>query len=244
MLRNMELQATISVAVETSGRLGSVAVARGDTILAASSFNTRQNHGVELMPTVDRLCAQAKVTPHDIGLVFVSGGPGSFTGLRIGVTFAKALALATGVRVVRVPTLDIVAQNALHATPRPPKVTVMLDAKRKNVFAATFALEGDLYRPLDEPAERAPADYLTTQAPVAVLGEGVSFHESAIRSTPSVTILPDELNEARAEVVHRLGLRMAREGQFIPQNELIPIYVRRPEAEEKWEARQDQPQGR
>jgi tRNA threonylcarbamoyladenosine biosynthesis protein TsaB len=233
----VDANTTISISVETSGRVGSVAVARGEEIVAGRSFSTQRGHGVELLPTVSALCEQAGVAPSAVKHVYVSGGPGSFTGLRIGVTFAKAMALAVGARVVRVPTLDVIAQNALAIISRPSRVVAVLDAKRRHVYASAFDLAGEHYEPIDEPNERDPESYLQSLGPVTVLGEGIAYHQQAIEAVEGVTIGGEELSRARAETVHRLGRRMALSGLFISIGELIPIYVRRPEAEEKWDER-------
>ncbi len=227
----------LAIAVETSGRLGSVAIGRGDAVLASAEFSTQHNHGVELLPTVVRLSERVGIRAHEFRHVYVSGGPGSFTGLRIGISFAKAMALATGAQVVRVPTLDVVAQNALEIAPPPPRVAVVLDAKRGNVYCAGFRLEDGAYLALDEPAERDPASWLQEQVPVVVLGEGIAYHRPAIESVSGVQIGSERLNQPRAATVHRLGRALAATGRFIDRRELIPIYVRRPEAEEKWEQR-------
>jgi tRNA threonylcarbamoyladenosine biosynthesis protein TsaB len=229
-----------AIAVETSGRLGSVAVGRGPRVLAAGSFSTLQRHGVDLLPTVDRRCREAGVGPAEIGVVYASGGPGSFTGVRIGLTFAKALAMARGIRTVRVPSLQVIAQNALQIEPRPARVAVILDAKRGNVYCAHFELDGEHYVPLDEPAEREPGAYLRGLGPIGVLGDGVNQHRAAVASAPQAQVLPPELYAGRAEVVYALGRSLAELGRFSSLDELVPVYIRRPEAEEKWDARHGQ----
>ncbi len=228
----------IALAIETSGRVGSVALGRGAELLAVATFQTTHGHGVELLPTADRLCREAGLSPDVVGQVYVSGGPGSFTGLRIGITFAKAMSMAVGAAVVRVPTLDVIAQNALGMDVRPSRVVVVLDAKRRRIYTATFTLESDRYLPVDEAAERDPTQYLPGLGPVAALGEGIPYHAPAVQAADNVTVLPDSLSRARAEVVFELGRQAAAAQQFISIDELTPIYIRRPEAEEKWEARQ------
>lgn len=226
------------ISIETSGRLGSVAVSVGGTVVACDQFAASHNHGVELLPVISRLCAQAGVSPDQVARVYVSGGPGSFTGLRVGITFAKSIALARGARMVRVPTLDVIAQNALNANKSPDRVAVVLDAKRLRVYANWFERDGDCYVARDEPAERDPQSFLKSLAPIAVLGEGVSYHRDAIESVSGVTILSEQHNQPLAEVVYRLGEAMAGLGEFTDINAMIPIYVRAPEAEEKWRQRQ------
>jgi tRNA threonylcarbamoyladenosine biosynthesis protein TsaB len=224
-----------SLAVETSGNVGSVAIGRGAQVRLAESFDTRRNHGVALLPTVDRLVRECGIQPPDVERVFVSGGPGSFTGLRIGVTFAKALAHATGTRVVRVPTLTALAHNALDLPQPPARVVALLDAKRDHVYAAGFELTATGYEPRDEPAERDPASYLAGLGEVAVLGEGVERHGKVLADTANVTVLAESTHRGRAENVYRVGVALAAAGAFTPPGELIPLYVRKPEAEERWE---------
>ncbi|HUU82299.1 MAG TPA: tRNA (adenosine(37)-N6)-threonylcarbamoyltransferase complex dimerization subunit type 1 TsaB, partial [Phycisphaerae bacterium] len=171
--------------------------------------------------------------------VYVSGGPGSFTGLRLGITVARMLVWAGHgrVRAVRVPTLEVIAQNCLE-TPKPPKdLVVLLDAKRGRVYAATFTLDQARYRRVTEPAERKVAELASTLPDrCAAVGEGIAYHRTAV-DRARLTVLPEELNRPRAEVVHALGFARAAAGDFDGPAALVPIYVRRPEAEEVWERR-------
>lgn len=231
---------TFCLAVETSGSIGSVSLGRGDTVLESAEFSADQRHAVELLPTVQGLCRRHDLTPMQIEQVYVSGGPGSFTGLRIGITFAKSLALGGPARIVRVPTLDVIAQNALRMDDRPTHLAVLLDAKRGRVYAAGFewAQDGAVhYRRTIEPAEVDPAQFLGRMpAGTAVVGEGVAFHRGSVESG-GLLILPERFNRARSEVVYTLGRRCAAAGRFDDATTLTPIYVRRPEAEEVFEQR-------
>jgi tRNA threonylcarbamoyladenosine biosynthesis protein TsaB len=234
---------TWSLAVETSGRIGSVALGRGLEVVEARSFSTGLRHAVELLPVAQAIVKSHSISPRDVARICVSAGPGSFTGLRIGVTFARGMALAGGTRIVRVPTLDVLAQNAL-ATPAPPaEVAVILDAKRGRIFAARYALDRGFYAQIEAPAEHDPAAFLAgLPAESALLGEGIAYHREAVDACGRL-VLPDDLNRARAEVVHRLGVEKAEQGAFDDAAAVIPIYVRRPEAEEVWERRHHRDRG-
>ncbi|NOX58042.1 MAG: tRNA (adenosine(37)-N6)-threonylcarbamoyltransferase complex dimerization subunit type 1 TsaB [Planctomycetes bacterium] len=233
-----DINQTIALAVETSGARGSVLLARGQNILAADTFKVEQQHGVQLLPTVDALSKHAEVDPKTLQYIYVSGGPGSFTGLRIGITFAKTLAYALQCKVVRVPSLDVLAQNALALNPKPTRVMAILDAKRQRIYARTFELVEDRYEPLDEPDERDPLEYLAQYAPATVVGLGIERHREAVESVSGISIAEGDLHHGRAEWVLRLGSMLAAQNQFISLDELTPIYIRKPDAEEKWEARQ------
>ncbi len=227
-----------ALALETSGRWGSVALGRGSECLEVRRLSAEMRHVTELLPTIDALCRAHALGPGDLGRVYVSGGPGSFTGLRVGITCARLLALGAGSATVRVPTLEVIAQNALHAQDRPDRVVVMLDAKRRRVFAAAFERRGDRFRPVTPAAEVDPRACCAHQPrPCAVMGDGWRGLAQPGRGEmgDGFVVLPEVLNRPRAEIVFRLGARRAAESAFDNPRELIPIYIRRPEAEEVWE---------
>ena len=229
------------LAIETSERCGSVALGCGDYVLASRNLEADRAHAVELLPAINDLCCAQSVEPKRIGVIFVSIGPGSFTGLRIGVTSARMLALGGGARIVPVPTLEAIAQNALDA-PRPPeRVAVLVDAKRGRAYAAAFTRQDEhTYASDSESAEVDPADFLAEQARIdptsGVLGSGaVGYAEAVGRS--GLLALPESLFAPKADVVYRLGARLATLGRFVDHRFLVPLYIRRPEAEEKWAQR-------
>lgn len=228
-----------SLAIETSGRIGSVALGIDGRVRDARAFRTTYQHAVELLLTVDALCRDHGIAPGSLDELYVSGGPGSFTGLRVGATFARTLAWAGGVRTVRVPTLDVIAQNALELASPPPYLVVILDAKRHRVFAARYTLREDQYVLETEPDEVDPAALLSElPADCAAVGEGMAYHADALRPA-NLRVLPDSLNRARAETVHHLGYRLARRGHFDDPKQFVPIYIRRPEAEEVWQRKHE-----
>ncbi len=225
------------VAIETSGRLGSVALGLAGEPVDVVAFSTEANHAVELLPTIERLTARQGWAADSVDQFYVSAGPGSFTGLRIGITVARTLAMAVGAKVVAVPTADVLAYNALDLPDPPEHLAVVLDAKRKQVYTAVFRLDGGWYRKVVDACVMVPADLLArTARPLALLGEGVAYHRSALTGS-EVSVLDEELNRPRAEVVLELGWELAGSGHFADPRSLVPIYLRRPEAEDLWNAR-------
>src|SRR5688572_17306148 len=130
------------VAIETSGRVGSVAVVRDGAVVADDQFPHGLQHAAQIVPIIDRLTRAQGWLPRDVDELYVSVGPGSFTGLRISVTLAKTMALATGVKLVAVPTVRVLAENA-PADAR--HVVIVLDAKRDQIFTARFDRIGDAW---------------------------------------------------------------------------------------------------
>ena len=228
---------TRALALETSGRVGSVALVLDGAVVAEEQFPHGLKHAAGIIPILDRLCRVQGWAPREVEEVYVSAGPGSFTGLRVGITVAKSLAFATGAKLVAVPTADVLARNA---PPGWQNLVVVLDAKREQIFTAVFSNESG------EPVAREPAhlDALAavlarTPRPVHLLGEGIPFHDKFIpKGDPGVIVTGAELWQARAAAVAHLGHALARQGQFSDPDRLAPLYVRRPEAEEKFEAKQ------
>jgi len=223
------------LAIETSGRLGAVAITRDGVVLAEDSFAHGLKHAAEMVPRIDRLLQASGWKPNDIDEIYISIGPGSFTGLRIGITLAKTLSFATGAKIIAVPTLDVLARNS---PPDARDVVIVLDAKRDQIFTARF------HRPSEnanwETIEPAHLDSLTAMLarsprPVCLIGEGIPFHEKFIPAAdPSVIVTSEDSWRASVRVVSDLGYRIARDGKFTEAETLIPLYIRKPEAEEKY----------
>ncbi len=227
-----------ALAIETSGRVGSVAVVEAGRVLEEAEFAHGLKHAAGIVPIIDQLLRARGWRPCDLGALYVSVGPGSFTGLRIGITLCKTLAFATGAKIVAVPTIEVLARNAPAEARR---VIVVLDAKREQIFTAQLAR-------LDETGgwsvgEAAHLDSLTAMLarsprPVHLLGEGIPYHHQFIPADdPGVVVTPEALWRARASVVAELGEAMLARGGTTDPFLLAPLYIRRPEAEEKFEAR-------
>ncbi len=217
-----------------------MALACGDELLISRPFDQtrpRRDHVADLLPTVEAAMAELAWRPADIEQVHVSAGPGSFTGLRIAVSFAKAAALALGWRIVMVPTAEVLAANAPDDV---ANLAVVLDAKREQIYTAVFsrAAPGEPFREILPVAAIPPAEMLAcAPRPLHLLGEGIDYHREALAVGGDVIELPRALWSPRAENVLRVGIKLAESGQFTTPEDATPIYVRRPEAEELWEKR-------
>lgn len=225
------------IAVETSGRRGSVAIALGPDLVGRREFSADMQHARDLLPEMDRLLGEHQWRPADADQCYLSIGPGSFTGLRVAVAFARHFALATAARICAVPTLDAIAENCRKTEQSPEHLAVLLDAKRKQVFAALFAYDGEIYHRTVEPRMAEPAAILAAApAPLSVIGEGIDYHRPAVEAS-GAQILDSSLWCPTAAGVHQVGWRMACAGAFTDPTRLVPDYLRRPEAEELWEKR-------
>ena len=224
------------VAIETSSRIGSVAVACGQSLLGQRQFSKAMRHAVELMPAIRDLTRQQGWKPGDIQHVYVSAGPGSFTGIRIAVTIARALQQALGCKLISVPTVDVMAANApAHVM----HLAVLLDAKRGQVYAARYQRHTDsgLLHRTQGPLLTYPGEFLSQAPhPLYILGEGIDYHRNAIAGSGGETMEVDRsLWQPQATMVHKLGWALAQSGTFTDRDQLLPIYLRKAEAEEVWE---------
>jgi len=223
-----------AVAIETSGQVGSVALVEGDTILPEATFPHGLRHAAGLIPLIDRLCRARDWSARDINEIYLSIGPGSFTGLRLAVTFAKTFALATGAKVVAVPTLSVLVENA---PPEAADVIVVLDAKRDQIFTARYtrATPDQVWSQV-EPAHVDTLAAMLARAPrpVVLLGEGIPFHRQFIPADSGIDLSSEDSWRARATTVARLGVTASARGDFADVLRLAPTYIRLPEAEEKW----------
>lgn len=262
------MQPTRIIGIETSSRTGSVALAEGAGVLAEAEFSTQTQHARELLPSLESLYAQVGWPKGEADLCAVSIGPGSFTGLRVAVTFARHLALARAIKIVAVPTLAVIAENCAAMTPPPSPLAVILDAKRAQVFAAVFEwredgspqranrVEGDRETADWQSADRAggrptgayqviePAHLTTVHdllshraAKITVTGEGIDYHAEPLAAS-SARLTDKKLWTPRAASVCRLAHALAAAGTLTAPRDLVPLYIRRPEAEELWEKRQ------
>ena len=223
---------SLLLSIESATRVMSVAVLDGESLLAEISTFDERVHSERLLPAVDQLLEIADLSLDEIQAFAVSIGPGSFTGLRIGLATLKGLAFGSDRPAVAVPTL---AALTLAASGASGPVVALLDARRDEVYAACLATPGDLGTPL-VPEAVFTAEELSAALPPActvVVGEGASAVAAAAaeRTAPGMALLPAVLGRARAFHVGLLGARLLAGGEGQPAEDLVPRYVRRAEAE-------------
>jgi tRNA threonylcarbamoyl adenosine modification protein YeaZ len=237
------------LALETSTLTGSVALVNaplggdgslgGEKILAEYSLNLPGTHSERLMPAIDRLLHEASLSISDIQGIALAWGPGSFTGLRIGVSTVKGLAYALRIPVVGVPTLDALAQNVRFAS---SLICPVLDARKKEVYAALFRGdgEGNLHK-ISEDWVLSPEKLCSQIAEKTIfLGNGIEAYGETFKKNlgPHALFAPPELSLPRAVHVARLSLPKFKSGQTLDVFSFTPAYVRRSEAEIHYEAKE------
>ena len=228
------------LALETSSESGGVALLEGDEILGEAPIGGREpQHAAALLPAVDALLAGAGRQLDEVDLIAVSVGPGSFTGLRIGLATALGLCFGTGRQIVPVPTLAALAASAGDVSPIAP----MLDARRGQLYTGLYDGSGAV---LHEDCVTDPLPWLAALAalpgadPVWLLGPGAHLYRNEIEVVLGRhgRLLDVETGRPRAANVGRLGARLAREGGALPPEQITLRYLRRAEAEDKRRAGQ------
>lgn len=235
-----------NLAIEASSRLGSVSLGCGDRLIATLKVPSlpppgtgRPGNRLDLMPTIDRLSREHGMTPADLAEVYLSVGPGSFTGLRITIATAKSMAQVLGVRLVAVPTVEAIAHN-VPTEPLPGGQTgcqdlaVCLSLKQDTVYSQLFRPMGGGWAGIEPARVSTISDLLGSAArPLMVVGDPLPPLPTGLAE--GVTLLEPALAIGRSEVVWRLGRALARAEQFTDPQALKPLYARPPEAQVLWD---------
>ena len=218
------------LALETSSLAGSVALLDGDNVLAESLLPADRRSAVSLAPAIESLLRSAGRRAAEVQLVGVTVGPGSFTGLRVGVTTAKTFAYAAGCEVLGVDTLEAIAAQADVAEAR--EIHAVFDAQRKELYLARFRAAGVQLTRLEPNRITAAEAWLESLVPgTLVSGPGLARWES--RLPAGIIAAPSEHREPRATTVGRLAYREYQIGRRDDLWKLAPHYLRPSAAEER-----------
>lgn len=219
--------------IDTSTTLGGVALIDDQILIAETRLNVKVAHSERLMSEVALCVERTGLSLDDIDLFAVAIGPGSFTGLRVGVSTVKGLAYATGKQVAAVSTLEAFAWNAAFS--RYP-VCPLLDARKKEVYGAVFQwTDSGFVTQIPEGAYPIRSLVEGLREPTLFLGEGALLYRADIEEVFGNNALfgsPEMMAPSPAHVAH-LGLRNARNNRLVDPATLVPLYYRRSEAEAK-----------
>jgi len=222
------------LSIETSSPCSSAAISEPDRVLAEATFTMASEGGRRLPPAIRRMMDDLGLGFRDFSAIACSQGPGSFTGLRIGLSLAKTLALANGIPLYAAGSLLLVAYNACRSS---DDIYPLLDARRGEVYAAGYRFGGNRFIETMCPTVIAPEVLAPLLPDRAVLvGEGAIRYQGVfLESGPRVrTIAPLSLALPLAfrlaELVHR-GFLSEYVGDVMA---IEPLYIRRPEAELRW----------
>lgn len=221
------------LALESSAVAASAALCEDEMLLGQTYLHTGLTHSQTLLPMAADLLEQCGLKPQDLDLIAVAAGPGSFTGLRIGVAAAKGLAWAAELPCAGCSTLEAMAWSLAGFQ---GEVCAAMDARRHQIYNARFQVNGTAPHRLTPDRAIALADLVKelegTSVPQIVVGDGAQLCYDALTAAGIPAILaPPNLRMQSAWGVARMGLELARTGQTVSPGELVPIYHRLSQAE-------------
>ena len=226
------------LALDSSGLVASVAVvedgAVDDQVIAEYTVNYKKTHSQTLLPMLDEIVKMTELDLHTVDAIVVAGGPGSFTGLRIGSATAKGLGLALEKPLIHIPTLEGLACNLCGIA---DVVCPIMDARRSQVYTGIYrfqehklvTVEAQMAVPMAEMIEKLNA----RGEEVVFLGDGVPVFGKMIQENLKVpySFAPAHVNKQRAAAVAALGEIYVKEGKIVTAMEHVPEYLRVSQAE-------------
>ncbi|HBE08382.1 MAG TPA: tRNA (adenosine(37)-N6)-threonylcarbamoyltransferase complex dimerization subunit type 1 TsaB [Lachnospiraceae bacterium] len=233
------------LALDASGQVASIALAEDDKLLGEYTMNTKKTHSQTLLPMVDALLHLIGEDKNTIDAVAVAGGPGSFTGLRIGSATAKGLSYAWGVPIISVPTVDALAYNMVGSD---GLICPVLDARRQQTYTGIYAFhanadhaqEMEVLRPeCAVKIEEIVADLNERGEKVTFLGDGVPVFASYIEENLKVpyTFAPLHRRLQSASSLVALAMEYAKAGRMEKGEDHRPNYLRETQAERERKAK-------
>lgn len=234
------------LAIDSSGLTATVAVVEDEQTIAEYTVNYKKTHSQTLLPMIDELAKMIELDLQSIDAIAVAGGPGSFTGLRIGSATAKGLGLALDKPLIHVPTVDGLAYNVYGCE---DIICPIMDARRSQVYTGMYTFsrkagqkEGEkLVEPVFQVMKMQMAISVEEliqrlnnyNRPVVFLGDGVPVYEKALAEGLRVpySFAPSYMNRQRAAVVGALGIRYFKAGKYETAMEHQPDYLRVSQAE-------------
>ncbi len=227
------------LAIDSATPVAGVALLNEDKLIKEEFSNYKKTHSETLMLMVDRVLKECECTVGQVDAFAVTTGPGSFTGLRIGLAAVKGLSMAAGKPVVSVSTLDTLAHNLCGSN---ALVCPLLDARKQEVYCGFYDVTGTVPRALSENLACSPAEFVAQARKIAtekekdriiLLGDGyypyIEFFQAELGN--SMQIPPPHLMLPRAAALGSLGLEKALKGEFEDIFKLRPVYIRLSEAE-------------
>jgi tRNA threonylcarbamoyladenosine biosynthesis protein TsaB len=220
------------LAIESATLSGGAALVDGERLLGEITLDVAVTHSERLMAAVDRLVAECGFSPRDLDGLAVSIGPGSFTGLRVGLATVKGLALALDLPIAPVPTLDALAARLPFAE---AAVCPILDARKGEVYLSRYHWDGQaMVRNWDYLALTPEAAAARLEAPVILLGDGIAACRPWLaRLGEGCRVAPPAQRMPSPAVVAQIGLRMLAAGEGQSADDIAPLYLRPSEAELK-----------
>ena len=228
------------LAIESSSLVASTAIVEDDILVAEYTVNYKVTHSETLLPMIDEIIRMTQTDKKSIDAIAVSGGPGSYTGLRIGSATAKGLGMALDIPLIHVPTLKAMAYNAYGYG---GVICPIMDARRSQVYTGIYEFEGGVLNTLwddcavsfDELLQKLDEFAVNRNKRIIFIGDGIPVYREKIAAyftdEKAYEFAPASINRQRAASVAALGSIYYSEGRTERAEEHLPEYMRLSQAE-------------
>ena len=221
------------LALDTTAKTASVAVTENERVLGVCNIDNGLTQSELILPMAERLLASLKLSFSDVGLYAVTVGPGSFTGVRIGVSTVKGLAFGKNIPCAPVSTLEALAENARGLR---DLIVPSMDARRGQFYTATFSSDGESLKRLTPDraisAEELADELRGFEGDIFITGDGYEVAHRLLSSLGvSLAKTPELLRASNAVSIARVAKQMQERGECVTESELQPTYLRIPQAE-------------
>ncbi len=230
--KNISWSAPLILAIDNSTMYGNVALTSPEGLLAERTLLSRLTHSKRLLGSLDDILKESDLEWHQLDAIAVCLGPGSFTGLRIGLSTVKGIAMATDLPLIGISSLDGLANQLPFAK---QQICTILDARKHEVYAAFYKSNesGEVERTSDYLA--LPPEELLGQIdqPTIFVGDGVNVYGDLLRESlgDKALFAPEHIIFPRAASIGKLALRSFHEKQFLDPASAVPLYIRASDAE-------------
>ncbi|WP_332696758.1 tRNA (adenosine(37)-N6)-threonylcarbamoyltransferase complex dimerization subunit type 1 TsaB [Halalkalibacter lacteus] len=229
-----------TLAIDTSSFVMGIAVTDGERTLGEITTNIKKNHSIRLMPAIDNLMKEVGVRPKELDEIVVANGPGSYTGVRIGVTTAKTLAWSLGIPVIGVSSLAVMAQTGRFFQ---GIISPIMDARRGQVYTGHYQTKEMLVKEVASDCLIMLEDWLVylkeLNEPVLFIGQDIELHRAMIMEG-----LKEQAHFATGSMMLPRPTELARLGQKMTDENvthtIVPNYLQLAEAEVNWQKAQQE----
>jgi tRNA threonylcarbamoyladenosine biosynthesis protein TsaB len=221
------------LAIDTSNYVLGIALLDGNILIGEYTTNLKKNHSVRAMPAIEQLMKECDVEPKDLGKIVVANGPGSYTGVRIGVTIAKTLAWTLGIPIVGVSSLEVIAANGRYFN---GYISPLFDGRRGQIYTGLYEfVDGRLQNVVQDgilQSSEWAGQMLTKDKSVLFIGNDLPLHREVIEGIMNerAVFASEPMYNPRPGELAYLGL--TKEPTDV--HSFVPNYVRMAEAEANW----------
>ncbi len=227
------------LSVDSSSSTATCALVKDTEVLGEINLNNKKQHSVILMDLIDTLLKEYNIEINSLDGFVISRGPGSFTGLRIGMATLKGLAFGSNKPLTSISTLDALAYNVVSFS---GIICPIIDALRDNVYTCLYKSENNFLSSLIEENCLSIKELVDTlkgkNLPIIFVGDGVYKHREYLKENlPNAFFAPNHSNFPKASSVGELGVKKFKDGIVEDLNSITPVYLRKSQAEREYEAR-------